>query len=302
MLIGNYSVLNKGPGRAFGGSTTSAEVTVPSNWQKSGPARNSMYVSGATTALVLYAIPSGNYAGKTWQLPQKTGELQSRFDAVATMTGTASGALGVNLTASAPVVFSVANAGLQLVVSATGTATVTFSTSSALAGALDAAGAASFAFTLPSTTLGAIISAQAAASFALSGAATPRALGNLAGDITPFTELSPQNLAAAVWGALATAINEPGTAGAALLAAGSAGDPWGTPLPGAYAAGSAGALVGELFNGLTTAQATQLREVFQRLGLDPAAPMTTGTTSVTFDGKTIDITEAGGSVTLTRQP
>ncbi|MCV5968722.1 hypothetical protein, partial [Lactococcus petauri] len=84
--------------------------------------------------------------------------------------------------------------------------------------------------------------------------------------------------AAAVWGALATAINDPGTAGAALLAAGSAGDPWTTPLPGSYAAGSAGALVGALFNGLTTAQATQLLEIFQRLGLDPATPMTTSPT------------------------
>lgn len=140
------------------------------------------------------------------------------------------------------------------------------------------------------------------AAAALTGSANLKGNLSLAGDITPFTELSPQNLAAAVWSALASAINEPGTAGAALLAAGSAGDPWTTPLPGSYAAGSAGALVGALFNGLTTAQATQLREVFQRLGLDAAAPMTTGPTSITFDGKTIDIAEAGGSVTLTRQP
>ena len=223
MLLGNYSVLHKSPGRFFAGSTTSVEPQASSNWNKSGAARNSLYVSQRTAALVLYAIPSGNYAGKTWMLPQKSGEMQSRFDAVARMSGTAAGARGVNLTASSSVVFSVANADLQLVVSASGSATVTFSASSALAGALQATGGTSFSFTLPATTLGAIINAQASASFALSGAGTPRAVGSLAGDITPFTELSPQNLAAAVWSAIAASNNTAGTMGSKLNSAASGG-------------------------------------------------------------------------------
>jgi hypothetical protein len=130
----------------------------------------------------------------------------------------------------------------------------------------------------------------------------PRAEGFASANIKGYGELTPEGIRDAVWAALAGSINVPGTAGAALLAAGSAGDPWGTPLPGAYTAGSAGALVGALVNGLTAEQAVQLLEIFQRLGLDPAAPMTTASTSVTFGGNTIDISEAGGSVTLTRQP
>ena len=48
----------------------------------------------------------------------------------------------------------------------------------------------------------------------------------MAGNITPFTELSPQNLASAVWSALATANNEPGTMGEKLNDAGAAANPW----------------------------------------------------------------------------
>jgi hypothetical protein len=39
------------------------------------------------------------------------------------------------------------------------------------------------------------------------------AIGHMEADIQPFTELSPQSLAAAVWSSLASAFNEPGTMG-----------------------------------------------------------------------------------------
>jgi ActR/RegA family two-component response regulator len=49
----------------------------------------------------------------------------------------------------------------------------------------------------------------------------------------------------AVWDAPITNHLDSGSTGAALNAAGSAGDPWTTPLPGAYGAGTAGYIVGE---------------------------------------------------------
>ncbi|TXG80644.1 MAG: hypothetical protein E6R13_07740 [Spirochaetes bacterium] len=49
-----------------------------------------------------------------------------------------------------------------------------------------------------------------------------------------------------VWNALSVTYNTPGTMGAALNAAGTAGDPWITPLPGAYAPGSAGDILGNM--------------------------------------------------------
>jgi hypothetical protein len=88
---------------------------------------------------------------------------------------------------------------LQLVVSASGTTAITFSGSSTLAGALDAIGTTAITFTVPTPTLGALIDALATVAVTWSGTGTARATGALAGDITPFTELSPQTLAAAVW-------------------------------------------------------------------------------------------------------
>lgn len=57
-------------------------------------------------------------------------------------------------------------------------------------------------------------------------AATSYAVGHLEADIQPFTELSPQSLAAAVWNALAAEYNEAGTMGNKLNDAGGAADPW----------------------------------------------------------------------------
>ncbi len=51
-------------------------------------------------------------------------------------------------------------------------------------------------------------------------------------------------VADAVWDEVLSGHAGVGSAGAALSAAGSAGDPWSTPLPGAYGAGSAGYIVG----------------------------------------------------------
>ena len=113
----------------------------------------------------------------------------------------------------------------QLVVSAVGSTSVTFSSAANLAGALSAQGAASFAFTVPNATLGAIVNAQGSAPITWSLSATPRAIGNLSGDITPFTELSPQSLADAVWSAVANAYTASGSMGALLNSAGAAADP-----------------------------------------------------------------------------
>jgi hypothetical protein len=48
-----------------------------------------------------------------------------------------------------------------------------------------------------------------------------------------------------------------GSTGAALNAAGSAGDPWGTALPGAYGAGSAGNILGNNLNATVSSRSTQ---------------------------------------------
>ena len=71
----------------------------------------------------------------------------------------------------------------------------------------------------------------------LTGAADLKGYLSLAGDITPFTELSPENLAAAVWNSIASSYNDTGTMGEKLNDAGGAGNPWNTVIESGYTAG-----------------------------------------------------------------
>lgn len=65
------------------------------------------------------------------------------------------------------------------------------------------------------------------------------------GDLTTSAKLDVEN---AVWNASTGSHTVGGTTGAALLAAGSAGDPWATVIPGPYGAGTAGNIVGNNIN------------------------------------------------------
>ncbi|MDH4391250.1 MAG: hypothetical protein QE285_07480 [Aquabacterium sp.] len=199
MLLGNYSVLNKGPGRFFGGSTTSAEVQVPSNWQKSGAARNSLYVSGATTALVLYAIPSGNYAGSTWMLPQKSGEMSSRNDMVMSFTAGASGLRGVTTTGTATMAFPVADMTGGLITSGAGSASFAINGNGNLLASLSAVGSASLSINTNTPILGAKADLVATALMTFSGTLVPYAVGNMQGSTISAAELTTDAIAGAVW-------------------------------------------------------------------------------------------------------
>lgn len=79
MLLGNYSVLSKSPGRFLAGSTTSVEGQVRSNWNKSGMNRNRFIqdMGGVSTALTLYAEPTGYYQPYAWIFPQISGQIGS---------------------------------------------------------------------------------------------------------------------------------------------------------------------------------------------------------------------------------
>lgn len=195
-LIGNRTVLHKSPGRFLSGTVASIER---SNFSRAG-----MLASRFQAMSPVFAgIPSGHLAPSSWALPRTAGGLSAINEAGAALTaGPLNLAEGRNIDGSTSFAFTLPDAALQLVVSATGNATFTFTQSGGLAGALQAVGSAAATFTVSAATLGAVIDAIAAASFSLTGSATPRARGALAGDITPFTELSPQSLAAAVWGSI----------------------------------------------------------------------------------------------------
>lgn len=64
-------------------------------------------------------------------------------------------------------------------------------------------------------------------------------------------------VADAVWDELLSGHAVSGSAGEALSAAGTAGDPWLTELPGAYGAGTAGKIIGDNLNATVSSRATQ---------------------------------------------
>lgn len=80
----------------------------------------------------------------------------------------------------------------------------------------------------------------------------------LAGDAIPgATAPSAATIADAVWDEILSGHAVSGSTGEALAAAGSAGDPWITALPGSYSAGQAGKIVGDYLNASVSSRATQ---------------------------------------------
>jgi hypothetical protein len=226
----NTTLLAQLPLRQIGGSPG----TFRSMWGR-GDRMNQSVGQGIPSKLA--GIPSGHLAPSSWVLPYKPGAMSSFTNLVVTVTpGSLNLAAGRNISGDSTVTITVNPADGQLIVSASGSTSITFNLAGDLAGALSASGNADITFTVNNATLGAIVDAVGAALVQFSNSANIRATGNLSGDITPFTELSPQSLSAAVWSALASAYNAPGTMGEKLNDAGSAANPWTEVIDGTYTA------------------------------------------------------------------
>jgi hypothetical protein len=133
-------------------------------------------------------------------------------------------AQGINIAGLAEGTTPTAEATLQLVVSilasAAGVATAEGNINAALGLAGSASGEAS-----QSALISALAWAIGQADGSCAAALTSYATGRLYGSITPFTDLSPENLAASVWNSLSAQYNETGTMGELLNSAGAAADP-----------------------------------------------------------------------------
>lgn len=248
MLLKNYQALNDTPGRWFSGGATGQGMTRGS-FNTSGPARGRFY-GGPSTYSALSAWPAGYSpsSGGAFVVAQKSGGMAASLRVVGAGSFVGAGALGVNL--AAPLSGSGDLTGIgALIVSAVAALSGAGDLVGAINGILEAAAALSGAGDLTSA-----ISAPAYPSAALSGAgaitAAISAIGELsAAIIVTGDALSTANVAEAVWGALLAVNQSSGSMGEALGAAGSAGDPWITPLPGAYGAGTAGKIVADALSG-----------------------------------------------------
>jgi hypothetical protein len=116
-----------------------------------------------------------------------------------------------------------------------GDASFAFSQTGALALTIALEGDSSFSIT-GSSGLSLIVPLAGDAAFSVVATADLKGNLSLEGHITPFTDLSPENLASAVWSALAASNNLAGTMGEKLNDAGSASNPWTEVIESGYTA------------------------------------------------------------------
>lgn len=219
MLLANYSQLNASPGRQVGGATN------PVQWYKGGCANNFYYGDATQTNLKKSSFPYLFSHPHAWILAPKSG---ITIDTTLTSAGLGSitliGQLIVNATMTAD-----------------GSGTFSADIQGILQGTMTAAGSSSTTF-----DLGAILNTTMSSSGSGSMTMTISGIGNMTMEITPFTTLSPENLAASVWNAVAADFNTSGTMGEKLNAAGTAGDPWTTDLTGYNTTDTAGKILKQI--------------------------------------------------------
>lgn len=192
MLRHNCSILSALPLRYIGGDPG----TLGTLWRR-GDRLNQHAGQGLEDKKA--GVPNGHLAPSSWVLPMKSGGMSAY---VGTSIGLQAAdllmAAGRNLEGSASITITLADAPLQLIVSASGTATFVLSVDATLAGALSASGTATMELSVPTALLGAVVDGVGVAELALSAAGTVTALGHMAGTTEVTDELSPAALAAAV--------------------------------------------------------------------------------------------------------
>lgn len=248
---------------------------------------------GQTVILNQRAIPVGSYPSGTFYPPQEAGQMSFRPVGEGVLTGSLQSDIQmlINLTGS-----SNFNADLGSVISMlcamTGSGTLNADILGIINGTVNFTG---------SGDLAADIKGIANAAIDLTGEGNLEAIiaayGNMSIDIVVTgTGLSTANVGQAVWTAILNQFDDdPESAAAKLLAAGSAGDPWSTSLPASYTGTQAGALLAEI---------QRLTERLHRLGrLDPANPLTVTPNSMDAGDIHIEITGDGEtSSTFTADP
>ena len=130
---------------------------------------------------------------------------------------------GGPMTGNGDLTLTVPDASLSLVVSLDGTATISWTTTDGdLKLTLGMDGTGSFALT-GDAGLSMIVPFDGTGSMSFTGDADLKGNLSMIGEWTPYTELSPENLARAVWEAVAAQYTATGTTGAKLNAASSGG-------------------------------------------------------------------------------
>lgn len=164
---------------------------VPANFQKNGQMR-AIY-SSEVSVPDQWGLPVGYYSG--WMLPRKAGYVVGFSENELSSTGNA--VMWVNWTGSSSFSFT-GLADLSLVVSSNWVCEISLSSTWELIGSLYANGTSEIIFTA-SGTIWANAFATWVSEIVLNANAIVSAIGIMNGSMNPFTELSPEWLANAVW-------------------------------------------------------------------------------------------------------
>lgn len=241
MLITNYSSIFKVLGRQFGG------LTSPLVYRKPEVMRNFYTQSDNTNIEQIKrdSFPTGTNPPYCYIL----GNKGSLLSATTLLNGegsiTTNLSSGINIESALTGSGTITDAQLSLIISLTsnlsGSGTITTA---------NLVGIVSLASSLAGTgslTAGLNVIAFMNSVLAGTGSLNADLRGKLSMSANIYvnqSEETVQQIVDGVWNALTINYNNPGTTGEALNAAGTAGDPWLTPLPGAYGVGTAGYIIG----------------------------------------------------------
>jgi len=184
------------------------------------------------------SIPEGAFESPVCILSPLVGGGMSAGNSTGNVSLAGDGALtsGGAIAGTATIVFDEDGASLSLVITMSGTTTATITAADAtLSLTIGLDGEATWTLTT-SANLGLVVPFSGSGAFSITGAADLKGLLSMSGEATPFTELSPQSLAAAVWSAVATDNDAAGTMGEKLNDAGGAANPWTEVIDSGYTA------------------------------------------------------------------
>jgi hypothetical protein len=289
MLLQNATNFASNPITLTGGTLAGESVYLGLRYQT--------FITFAGSVASHAAIPEGYTPGDAWFPAIKSGGAAASSRSALDSSGVLSG--GLNAEASSAMEL-VGDASGALLAALQASGSISLSGSSDIFSIVIASLAASGSSFLDSASaLSGLAFATGSSSFSLAGSAEQRANAFMDAAAGGPESLSPQGLANAVWNAVDSANNTPGTMGAKLNSAASAGDPWSTLIPGSYVPGSAGYLLSQL--ALENPDiAAQLQEVWGRLGLDSNNPLVNQADSIAFGDVEIVVTATSTSSTLTR--
>jgi len=208
-----------------------------------GAFRNRM-VGGLSETFGGYS--NGYLAPYSFILPTKSGSIATYNTSFSSISKTDTNmAAGRNLEGSSVNSISVTDAQLDQIVSFVASALSAILCTGSLEAAIEMQASAVLQLT-GTASVGAIVDALASANMQITPVAIITALAHMNAEAGGPTPLSPEGLAAAVWGKDISSFDTPGTAGLKLNNAGSAGNPWDAETATSNDPGTFGALVQKL--------------------------------------------------------